>query len=734
MTDIDDDADDDDDDDDDDDGDSAECSGQADASWKEMVAKIASDKAKWLDWLRAKEADKRTRHHARAVHQRKMKEVGGAVVSRCMDDWFKFLQSKDAQFIAESCASFAVNVIKRTKVKEINVRRVCLVDFTKLGTMSKEALDWCIGLAEKITKAQPSTSCVIIVAPWLVSDAVEDGADGERKNIELKCKNRGLKTYPITLHGSRRLLGNVSKRPLFYCAWMAFPTGTESPKPAEMANIFLKCPLFVDRGNQEPFVMIPENDFLTPENGVAGLARGSAAEDESVNRVRGVGYSRNITGGESFAEVLLKCLTLPGDTSRNLIVLADITPCQGFLQGRTFLANTDETQVPNNPQWASFAVSFDGRCVELAKKTTKKVIFEAWRKGDSDDFLKVDPNKKERHVAEPPTMLDRATLPTLMALTGSAADNSLSMPEALLQRWAQDAVRGPKLRLLGEELLRDFPPQASGASLPSDRPAARPVDVHRSFPDEQVRTRGDIRDADVWAEYASNAAGVSIVIVKSESESDGSGVGKGYACCKALPAKLGTEAFLFCYHAGGWLRGRQGRARQAELDKPSSTMVACRWTKLDDPNQRIVIESRNGGGDTAPKTWSEAIISLCESDPQAQQNMTEISIDCHKCFSVGSDTESTVSVAVTTPEQYELRSQEDFIFNPDIISQDDTPITPQNTASYVPRVKLQSSPLLEMVWRVLYSPQNQQMRARKPLWYLRSPVEFSEVNQMVRLW
>ena len=163
-------------------------------------------------------------------------------------------------------------------------------------------------------------------------------------------------------------------------------------------------------------------------------------------------------------------------------------------------------------------------------------------------------------------------------------------------------------------------------------------------------------------------------------------------------------------------------------------MVACRWTKLDDPKQRVVIESGSAAGDTPARTWADAIISLCESDPQAQQNMTELSIDCHKCFSIAGDAESTVSVAVTTPEQYELRSHEEFFFNPDTISQDTTPITPQNTASYVPRKTLQDSPVLEMVWRVLYSPQNQQLRARKPLWYLRGLVEFAEVDEMVRLW
>ena len=665
------------------------------------------------------------------MHQRQMKEVGSQIVSRCLEDWFKFLQSKDANFIFESFASFAVGMMKRTKVKEHNVRRICLVDFTKYGTMSKEALDWSIGLAEKISKVQPSNSCVLIVAPWLVSDAVEDGADGERKSIEVKCKNRNLKTFPVTLHGSRRLLGNASKRPLFYAAWMAFPMGTESPKPAETANVFLKCPMLVDRGNDEPFLMIPESDFLTPENGIAGLARGSTAEDDSVNRVRGVGYSRNITGGESYAQALLKSLTLAGDTSCNLNIVADLTPCQGFVQGRTFLANIDETGAPNNPQWASFVASYDGRCVELAKKTTKTYIFEAWRKGECDDFLKVDPNKSERHVAEPPAMLDRATFPTLLALAGSAADNSLSMPETLLQRWAQDAIRGPKLRQHAEELLRDFPPQATGANpLPQDPDSAR-VDVRQAFSDEPVKMRSDVPDAQVWAEYASNASGVSFVIVKS---TDGSGPGKGYACCKALPASLGTETFLFCYHAGSWLRGRSAKARQAEVDSANSTMVACRWTKLKDPKQRVVLESRNGAGDSLPRSWSEAIISLCETDPQAQQNMTELSIDCHKCFSIANDTESTVSVAVTTPDQYELRPQEEFIFHPDSISQDNTPITPQNTASYIPRALLESSPVLEMVWRVLYSPQNQQIRARKPLWYLTGSVVFAEVNQMVRLW
>ena len=234
------------------------------------------------------------------------------------------------------------------KIKDSIVRRICIVDFTKLGTMSKESLDWCIGLAEKILKVQPSNSCAVIVAPWLVSDSVEDGADGERKNIEQKCKNRNLKTFPITLHGSRRLLGNASKRPLFYCAWVALPIGTECPK-GENRNVFLKCPLLVDRGNDEAFSMIPESEFLTPENGVAGLARGSTAEDESVNRVRGVGYSRNITGGESYAKVILQSVQLPGDTSRHLYMANDIAPCQGFLQARTFLNNIDETTAPNNP-------------------------------------------------------------------------------------------------------------------------------------------------------------------------------------------------------------------------------------------------------------------------------------------------------------------------------------------------------------------------------------------------
>ena len=697
-----------------------------------MQAKIAADKAKWLDYLRAKDGDKRSLHHARAMHQRKMKEVGATVVTRCLDKWFKFLQSKDSLFIAESVASFASAVMRRVKVREQSVRRICLVDFTKCGTLSKEALDWLIGLAEKITKVQPSNSCVVIVAPWLVSEAVEDGADGERKNIELKCKNRNLKTYPITLHGSRELLGNQSKRPLFYPAWVALPEGTEQAKPVENANIFLRSNLFIDRGNATPFKLIPESDFLTPENGIAGVGRSTAAEDESVSRVRGVGYSRNITGGESFGQVLRTALTLPGDSSRNLCVLADITPCQGFVQAQTFLANVDETQVPNNPMWASFAGSFDGKCVELAKKTTKTALFEGWRKGDCDDFLGLDPNKGERHVAEPPALQSRATFPQLLALTGSATDNSLSMPEALLQRWAQDAVRAPKLRLVAESLLRDFPPQTSVA--PSLPLAMAPVtaDVRGVFPSETVKKRGDVLEADVWAEYASNAPGVTFVILKDASVE--SGVGKGFACCKSLPATLGSDNFLFGYHAGGWLRGRTAKSRRAEADRPGTLMVVCRWTSLNDPKQMVVVESRNGSGDAAPRTWSEAIITLCESDAQAQQNMTELSIDAHKCFNIESSTECTVSVAVSTPERYELKPQEDSIFNPDAISRNDVPITPQNTGSYVPRHMLESSPALEIVWRVLYTPQNQQIGMRKPLWFLAGSLNFTEIGEMVRLW
>lgn len=643
-----------------------------------------------------------------------------------METLFKFIQSKDAKFITDSYANFVSAIKKKHKLKDECIRHVCLIDFTKYGTLTRECLDWAVGIGGTIAHQAASSSCVLIIAPWFASEQVEDGLDGERKRIELKCKARNLKTFPITFYGSRELLGNRSNRPLFYPAWLAFPAGTENPKAAE-ANVFLKSPLHVDRGNASPFLMSPETDFLCPESGKL-----SAAENESI-RVRGVGYSRNITGGASFANALRLSVTIPGDGSRHLMSFSDISPCQGHMQAETYRANVAAAKGPPGPMWSSFAASFDTKMVDLAKKTTKTAIFESWRQGENDSLLGVDPNKAERHEAEPPGVVGRASYPTLMALTGSATDNSLYMPEALLQRWSQDAIRLPKLRLQAEELLRAFPAQTTGGTIPALSSRSRESqNVREAFPNETLKKRSDVSDMSVWAEYASLSPGVAFLVLKESNES--AGPGKGFLVCKSVPASVGTDSFLLGYHAGGWIRGRASRARREEVDKADSTMVICQWTSLQDDKQRVVIESRSNGGDAAPRCWAEAIISLCETDPIAQQNMTELSIDGHKCCAVGTENECAVSVAVTTPEQYVLVCKEDCIFVPDRISQDAIPISAQTTGSYIPRRLLEASPALEKVWRVLYKPQSQDITMRKPLWFLAGSLSFTEVGEMVRIW
>ena len=169
-------------------------SAEEEATWKEVQHKVVLDRAKWCAYVSATQNDAQKRYEKKVFHIESQRTTGNMVVDRFMAKTAKFFHCKDPGQVESVFEMFKKSVMSDCKTGRADTYTVVLIDFTKLGVLTLEALDWTTSLAAKVLE-NDATGVAVVLAPILENPTVE----GERMRIEKKLRAKNFDPRLITL-------------------------------------------------------------------------------------------------------------------------------------------------------------------------------------------------------------------------------------------------------------------------------------------------------------------------------------------------------------------------------------------------------------------------------------------------------------------------------------------------------------------------------------------------------
>lgn len=183
---------------------------KAEAKWKEVQHKISLDRAKWCTYIAATRSDDQKMYERKVFHIESQRTTGNLVVERYMSKCAKFFHSKDPAQIESMFEMFKKSVMSDCKTTIADTYSVVVLDYTKVGVLSQEMLDWSVGVSSKVLDKDPA-GVLVIIAPVLENPAVENGEEGERRRIEKKLRAKNFHPVMITLIACPLGFGYVAK-------------------------------------------------------------------------------------------------------------------------------------------------------------------------------------------------------------------------------------------------------------------------------------------------------------------------------------------------------------------------------------------------------------------------------------------------------------------------------------------------------------------------------------------